>query len=493
MLFSKTDEAHFGSYHHETLVVEVNVPSEELLDMDGLKKVASLKADPETLVDMALKQTAYLHEMRHFYDCFGTMAGYSLFVSRMDLLGRFVRLATHLRTSGQRWQLPLFKWVNGNDSPEPVRSFARRAAGLRLAVDQFVAALKPFTIPGHRKETIIEVPYELGGTIQAFPYSMVRGTSLDALERFTVLYPIGFETLVEGNAQSIQRTLVENTFPSGIAERILNPIALRKGGRFTSEELAGIPMSYNVTDFLISKYLRRHGIESFPRDLVLKLSDMTLSRGTVNAGSDTISIDRLGDILSRQLSAFAPQDLASNNAPYSEEYANAYRVLLEQLERTPTLDQIPDDERPETSIEVIKLFVIHSIVFPLLQERLQTEHRAFSTFKGFQRLLQKFPRPPFLATTKGMEVKNDVPLRVFQSWGHVVMLGQLLRQIVSDVSVLVCPRARELVPGIRWQNLAFERDCRDWIEEQCGAWYDDRSLPLPNCMFSNVLRIIGLA
>src|SRR6185436_19411310 len=94
----------------------------------------------------------------------------------------------------------------------------------------------------------------------------------------TVYYPVGLEVLAEGNTQALQRGLMELECPPGLTARLvgsMQPIEIESDDPVEFMRLNTLP--YNVTDLLVSKYLRLRGRPRFERRALVQLTDQALS------------------------------------------------------------------------------------------------------------------------------------------------------------------------------------------------------------------------
>jgi hypothetical protein len=72
----------------------------------------------------------------------------------------------------------------------------------------------------------------------------------------------------------------------------------------------------------------------------------------------------------------------------------------------------------------------------------------------------------------------------------VIMISSLIRQIIADRQVILCPRAHALTPGLDVEDFALEGSCSKFASVgTCGSWHMDRKMELPSCLFRNTLEI----
>lgn len=499
-IFSATNDGQFGSFHYPHGLIEFTLsePAQQIVERIGRgDRVAAGEMDQDLAVHLAYEITSLFHEMRHFVDVFGTLAGITLFSNYIAQLKAFADISSAMRGAGMHWQVPLSEWTQQDDCPQAVRDFIRTAKGFDVASDIFVAPFNPVEIEGHRNDLIIELDFEGGGKVDAFPLRVGRISESKELLR-TVLYPIGLEALLEGNAHALCRNFVESYFPSYVAEQLEHRILSIPSRDINGQEgqrAAQTATPYMIIDLLITRFLKRHSIDSFPRNLVLAVTDRILSTSSMQKldaphGSTAISIDRIGGNLCDLLESEDPGGLAAGRLSDAPHVSAGYEALLAGLERGNDWDSILDDYSPRTSIEIWEAYVAQNFIVPLLRERLATEHRAFTNSAEFLPLISKIGIAP-ARVVNGKMVLGDMPKRVQQAWHHQLMLGKILSQLVRGGRIL-CPRAHATVPGIDSFNLAIEYECSTHMRLGCGSYVPRQIATEPNCLFESALKVSAL-
>jgi hypothetical protein len=502
--FARADDAQVGEFHYHLGLVEFTLsePAKAIVMQisEGRQQVSVEQRDESTLVQLAYEVTSFFHEMRHFVDTFGTMAGISLFSARLVVLKEFVALSEALNEARMRWDLPLSKWAMQDDCPQAVRDVVRRARTFDIASDIYIAPFTPVEIDGHREDLKIELDYERGGKADAFPLRIGRIDD-SGIERLrTVLFPLGLEALMEGNAHALSRTLVEHYFPEPIAQRLQhrsNIIQSRDERGLDDQRAAQTTMPYMVTDLLITRFLKCHGISKFPRDLIFGLTDRALTTSSIQRrqeipGTTEMHTDRAGGVLVDLLEAEDPQALGAGSVSDAPEMTKAYEALLAGLERGGDWQTVKDDTMPLSSIAIWESYIAQSFIVPLLRERLATGHRAFTSHEGFITLLPKIGLPP-ARVANGRLMLAIMPPRVQQAWWHQLMLGEILRQLIRGDGSVFCPRAHATVPGVTTMNLAFEGDCQRHLRLGCGTFRPGQAAMItPKCLFEDALRVCAL-
>jgi hypothetical protein len=417
----------------------------------------------------------------------------------LEQLKRFVALSGWLRARGLRWRLPLKQWAASGDCPPVIRNFLRQAQAFDLGSELYISPFKPLEIEGHRDELNVAVDYERGGKADAFPLPIDRGREGGNPRKCTVLYPLGMETLMEGNAHAICRTLVERYFPQPVADRFRY-----KTRMFTSEDEKGqsdqraaqTQTPYMVGDLLITRFLASHGITRFPRDLVLGVIDKTLSHMPIDfresmAGVTEAHIDRVGARLVKTLESEDPQALADRGPSDDAETDRRYKALLVEMEKVGDWQSVEDDRTPAASLAIWEKYMAQTFIVPLLRKRLASGHRPFRTYEGFLAMLPRIGLPP-ARVANGELMLGRMPARVQQAWWHQLMLGEIARQLVRGEAHVFCPRAWSAIPGIATMNLALEGDCQRHIRLGCGTFRLGQPGLTPKCAFEGALRICAL-
>jgi hypothetical protein len=499
VFFSRASDKAIGSFHYTLGLVEFNISDEALELVSKLRTVERRGRDDQTLVRLAYEAASYLHEMRHFVDTFGTLAGLSLFSARLDLLKDFSALCLALQQSNVRWLETPVTWARDPQGLKEVRDLVRRAQAFELGSEIYIAPFEPIEVEGHAEELHREFKNERGGTLDATPLRYLRvGADGVQLPR-TVWYPLGLETLIEGNAHAISRTFVEHYFPEPIGamleRRILTQAAQDVQGG-TDQRAAQTATPYMAVDVLISRFLRRHGIERFPRDLVLTLIDRVLCTSSIavkesQAGHTEMHVDRVGVKLVNLLESEPQENLGAGALEPTPEVTRLYKSLLAEFDRGGDWQSVEDDRLPLSSIAIWESYLAKTYIVPLLRERLSSDHRAFTTYDGFIELLAKIGLPPARAVN-GRLILTGMPERVQQAWWHQLMLSNIMQQVMRSSDPAMCPRASGIVPGIATMNLAFQGDCSRHLLLGCGTYQRGQpAVRTPKCLFEDTLRVCG--
>lgn len=503
--FARADDAQVGSFHYPLGMVAFTTSAaaheiiRKIVRMEN--PIAIDENDENKLMQLAYEMVSYLHEMRHFVDTFGTMAGISLFSARLAMLKEFMNLSEALRSGGMRWRFPDAEWSGEIIPSQDIRDYVRRARAFDVGSDIYIAPFSPVEIDGHLDEGLIELEYERGGTADAFPLR-VGLLGEDGTERLrTVLFPLGVEALMEGNAHAFCRSFIEHHFPESVAQRLqygVSKIKARDEHGRDDQRAAQTTTPYMVTDLLITRFLRNHGISKFPRDLVFALTDRILAMSAIRfldapSGKTALHVDRVGAKLVGLLEAADPQSLGSGiivaDVP---DVTEAYKGVLAGLEQGGDWHTVDDDNTPRSSIAIWESYIAQNIIVPLLRARLASNHEAFASYEGFVTLLSKVGSPP-ARVANGQLTLSTMPPRVQQAWLHQMMLGEILHQLVRGNGSVFCPRAYGTVPGLNTMNLAFEGDCQRHRRLGCGTFrLGQAAVIAPKCLFEDGLRVSAL-
>ena len=157
-----------------------------------------------------------------------------------------------------------------------------------------------------------------GARVPAFPlhiaFEIRDGTELpDASELSNVrVYsiPLGFDTLVEGNAQALQHDLLKSMWPEDIVEKFeaaqTEAASILPGDAVVDIDVLSdtLRQPYRITDLLLSKYLKtQQGMNKFPRAWIPQLTDCALMGGYLDqfegAGEDHLPGGMFVTLLSR--------------------------------------------------------------------------------------------------------------------------------------------------------------------------------------------------
>lgn len=499
MFFSVSDSNQFGSFRPTLALVDYQL-SEEAAEVVGSgAAIGDLNLSFERERRLLYEVVSYFHEMRHLYDCFGTLAGLSMISQSFQAMKSFALTSTHLRKSGKVWEIPLPSGVTAEQLDSRIRSTALGVRATYFGVGYFQASFDPFFIEGHLESPYIKVPAGRGGQeIDAFPLRVMGGVEGKPLVPQSRILPLGFEAFAEGTAHAISRTFAESYFSDEVARSLVPTVFKREiESNEKSNSWGEMDLPYNTTDLMISRYLRGRGIERFPRNLVLAATDIVLSRARlgiyeIELGKYAIEISSFGEILMEVLSGATDLELSSGVIS-DQKGGELYMKLLTELEKGEGWNAVSDYNDPFSSILIWESYVAQHVTIPLLRARMESNHKAFTTSDGFFSLSQKFV-PPVAVKNGKLGFDDDVPMRVRQAWGHVVMVDDLMRQIGSLAPIIRCPRVHMRVPGA--DSIVWTRNSKqscDWnFKRGCGAWAVNGFQMQPDCLFTSALHSLAI-
>ena len=500
-LFSRTDDSQFGSFHYPLGLIEYKLSARAQEGFERIRRGERFTAadgDEDALTQLAYEMMSLYHEMRHFVDMFGTVAGCALFGGYIARLKDFAEISGIMREAGMRWKLPLVKWSGESDCPAVVRKFIREAKTFNVGADLFISPFEPVEVDGHREAILIELEYAGGGRTDAFPLriGVIKG-GVETLR--SILFPMGLEALTEATAHALSRNLVSDYFPASISQRLENQsVALDVAeDQLTNDQLfAQTATPYMAVDLMISRFFQRKGISGFQRDLIFALVDRVLTTAKighveVQPGTTGFHYDRVGNMLLALLESGDPNLLKAGKIADRPDLLNAYKGLLANLESGGDWETVEDDGSPLSSVRIWEAYVAKKLMLPLLRERVATDGTVFTRHNEFLGLINRIGLP-LVRVANGKLLFGDMPERVIQAWIHQLMLGQILHRLVSGKPIF-CPRAFSLLPGIDTVNLAFDGECDNHMVMGCGTFRPEQTDPTtPNCLFELSLRVSAL-
>jgi hypothetical protein len=475
--------------------MQLEVDPKDYLDLERFRSFKSSATDVNKKVEFALAQAAFVHETRHFHDVFGTRSGINLFLAKFHLLQEFVRRAPIFAKKG--WALPVTKASFTDMDPEAWR-FLKYALDVKMVCRRFQGQLLPSLITDEVPPD--PVPYvsrlreeSFGSIVYAFPARVTRLTpenkEIPALQHI----PIAFDALLEGNAQAIQRSLVETLWDDEVASYMfaLAGVSIRQ-----PDAQFGYAPTYNATDLMVSRYIENAGGKrQFPRSALLALTDHALTAAieiTKNTdGTRTVSLECPGHSFVNLLKDTGPEAIrAGQIKPPLDE---GYSALRDFYAAVPSFETVDDTmSGPAADIEVLFRWIARNVIAPLLSARLSSRHKVFSDSYLWMNQLPSLPQVPFRIRPDGRCI-SSAPKRVIDAWLRIRIVERLLAQLTSGEPVILCPRAHNTAPGIEKANFAYTGDCDEYIAaDLCGRFHTGMPLTaLPECLFRDSLVYFG--
>lgn len=508
---SRAHDDEFGAFHYREMAVEYQSSQQfGVLSPDALNKLLSSNATLKERVAAALADSAYLHELRHFHDCFGTAAGLSLFRLHIKRLGKFVRLRDELKQHRIAWKLPLTKWVEREDCPSVVKHFVRGQLGVQSVVDLFLGRVPAVSQEGHAKGAWRDVRFEdLDWELPFYPYHVVTGRmgshGEPDIRGMTTWVAIGFEALLEGNAQALQRNWLESRWPEDVVDGVWKLLTERTRtvpAQSSWEELrdwsASVVLPYTTTDFLITKVLEEQGYRTFTRDLITKLTDRALMESQMvtssirNGGSSAVAVQVIhpGRTFVDILSSTEWRDPLIESVRYPDN-TEVLKTLREEYSIQPALEDLLDEAHGVNPLKLVESFVAQKVVVPLLDARLRHGNEVLSDPCVYLEHANKLPPPPLFINPTGFH--STFPETMGSSWWEYVMLGSIVDQLLSGKVVMSCPRAYRSAPYLQHLELSKGRSCNElFSQRECGNWLNGELDSLPDCGFRAVIQGLNL-
>jgi hypothetical protein len=449
----------------------------------------------EKLLAYALNRYTFFHEMLHFHDYFGTMAGINLFYTHLRQVKAFAAFMEALRESGRRLVLPLDTAFSDSDPfADAAKAQIRNWLVLLQSTATFAQAFKKTFGYGHHLND--HVVYKKRGSslpeVATFPVSAsIR--SPDDLQEVTIYYPIGLEALLEGNSQAVQRGLIESECSVELADKL---VALLWPQQISPdqplESLKDGILPYNITDVLVSKYLRLRGHPKFQRKSILQITDQTLSRSYLRALNEPWEVPPkfefrdVGRLFVDTLEGSAIHDLVDGTVPWPETLTAMYKAILDTINKSKRPEDIPYAADFMAPLNIMESVVSHCIIAPLLKARIDLNHGIFHDVDKYVELLPTLPRPPvILRGSKHSMAGYMTSAKVSDAWIKYCLLTSAMHEIYGLKKELHCFRSHQLRkssfnlcrPGTCQGNMAVGL-CTEWFANQ----------PLPDCVFASMVR-----
>lgn len=508
-LKSQLSDKAYGSYSHQFLQVSINAHSDKFDDFKKYRELASKNASNEQLAHEALTQASIIHEFKHYYDCFSTSAGGTLFKTYLIDLKEFNNISVLLKKHNLEWKLPLTDWVYDSNCPKEVKEFVSSHKARQLISFVYMGGLELPQEDGYSDEIWREVRTpQLGNfTFPVYPLKYKGFTKTKEVST-TNWCSVGFEALIEGSAQAFQRSLIESFCSKEVAEYVQKKFtySIKYLDKDTNDEIkaAGreIPYYYNLTDFLITKFLRKkHGINTFNRGIITQLSDTALMESIF---PDKLNMKPMRHPGQAFIHALSSSDFTNKFNPKLRDcvYSNTIiQHIIDSLLRdsdTPTnIISSVSSLNISNAIQIIESYVDHEVAIPLLKLRMQYGHSIFNDLRQFMKLQAHFPRPFATFWSNGVEFNKNLSPHIINAWMFFVILRSIYNQMMSGATVICCPRAKNLISGIEWVDFTMpnsQGNCSQFIRKRmCGTFLQGQSTDnLPKCVFYHVIQNLNL-
>jgi len=503
-LKSKLNNESYGSYLHQFIQVTLNMAPNEIV---GFKNIDQKNINNPELINKILQQASFIHEYKHFVDCFSTTAGITLFGGIINEIKYFLKACSYLKAKKIKWQLPVKDWVKKNTCPLIIKNLVKSHNEKRL--------FRPIYNGGTEflnEEGISDKVWRNAKTPQLgnfyFPLyplkienrKYIKG-KLDSTLFRTSWQSIGFETLIEGNAQAFQRSIIGNQFSGEIENQIWKKFTqnITKGANF-NKDIAQLPSHYNLTDFLITKFLNtRHNETKFDRRLLTKITDIALMETIfpLNPNRDWNGHPgaRFVEILQtvrKENGKFKTRNCLVDNA--------SIKTQIENLKKTRKKPEIYIEEfkrlNKQDPVTIIESFVQHEIVIPLLQLRLDRGNEIFSDVLLFIKHFKDFPEPLLTVYKNSIKFSSKANQPIQNAWIEFVFISSIFEQIMNNSKIICCPRFYRITSGIERFSCIADRkyNCEQFIQDRkCGTYtpFDNESKSV-NCLFYLLMKDLQL-
>jgi hypothetical protein len=498
----------FGSYDPDSFVVTVNQPRGDLLALEDIDAFIRDHPDIDVQARRAIAGTTLLHEVRHLYDCLGTIAGVSLFEGQLRLMRRFLDAIGSVQAGMLQRNLPLDAWIGHDDCPTAVKQFA---GDQRLFLERrrvFMGDVDDLC----GEPTVTDEPWcrlEIGaGRLPLIVYPArlhtLRLQNRELFNERSVHCPVGFQTFAEAQAHSLQDAVIRNTWSARVADRVVEMrterqtvIAQAPDTEEFGRDAQLTVQPYATLQLLVAKFLRiRHRVVGeLPATVVTQLADAVLMRVACPLPGSTEAFRAPGDEMIALMEDADWEHRLEGVLWTSSQGENGVklRALVERWRVTiPAIDQLTAQGRQVHAVDIIESYIVHALVIPLFELRLKYGDAVMFDAAMYLEHLHQFPRPPFILWPDGLGFGPDVPEIVRTAWCEYSLLADIVRQVVENEGTLWCNRAGKAIPGLETFDLAFEGSCETHAHGgACGYWRSSQVNKLPPCVFSRVMRAAG--
>ncbi|MBK7095626.1 MAG: hypothetical protein IPH57_11450 [Saprospiraceae bacterium] len=418
--------------------------------------------------------TSYFHELKHFQDSFGTIAGFSLFENEFNLLLKFVEKLYN----NNKYKLPL----SANALEKDNQGFVVECLSHKILCENFRSTKRISKQEEHTNHYKIE--NEKGNIY--FPINTFNVNDGET-SSWVDFIKIGFNTLLEANSLIVDRKI----------------IGLQKNEELDNElkkrlyTINGILTDYWIVDLIVSKYLRKNGRKNFQMESILKIVDITLAKINFKTGSVSniallqyVDIDR---VFLETLESIDFENIEENSIKYPPSVLASYSELIERLAKDFPYFELNEYETGlplsvYDSLIIIRNYIIHFITIPLIRNRLHSEENTFTSFTEFLKNVSEFqPLVMSIDNKVIFTVKNKV---LIEAWINYTWMVSIFSQFANEDKVIKCPAYYNEVLYLKDTNWCFNSTCLAEKKLGCGLFYPNNPLELPSCMFSNIVNQI---
>jgi len=491
-----------GTYYHAYLAIFCSVEDFELTNPDRLLSEIKRKTVPEERLLTAIRGIAPIHEQRHFHDCFGTFAGITLFFKNLERLRSFKKVCKKLCDDNLTIELPIQSWLEKPGCPDYFREFVANCEEnfRRQTLFEGAFSLPPEFAVDERPWETFEIQ-ETGEQFVASPLWWRAKETQDGLPveqmDFTSWIPIGFNTLIEGQVQSLQKEFIKGILPDDVVEmfeRAWDEHAIELSSDVDLDaaiHASHIVEPYDVTDIAVSKFLKSRN-KRFYREELMGVTDAVLMH--------TPFIDELsqpGWRIGQTFTEFVESTWPFNDG---EGYADlapsveTIRDLRADILSFPKPNEISCDGPLESTLDYMESYVRHRIIGPLLAARIEHGSAVFYEIEQYATKIGEFPAAPVMINSSKFAAGAGLGAKFVAKWSEYVLMSQMLDEILGNRTVINCARAYPQgnlsMEGI---NMCFSGSCRENISaRRCGTWDDRSSVSLPPCCFNLLTNLMRL-
>lgn len=411
-----SDAVQLGSFYQHLGLLSFEQTDRGREAIDALTEGRPIDPSVASDLEVAGEVGAYLHELQHFADVFGTAAGTSLVSSGLRWIKAFAELCDEAEV--RRVHDP--KWP---DCEEWTKKRAKILRGFRFALRAeklFSRPFEPFVSNDADDSLFVDVHMPRDGTT-------VRA-ALDG-QPSIIIEPLGFEALIEGSAHLHARDVIDRYFPS------LSYDAQFRVSKWPAGFDVKLPATaYMTIDILVSRWFKNHGIEEFPRSIVHQIIDRTLSSagyklGEVDNAGVAVPMALVGHRLHELLDTLDPREIIAQGVPRDDGMDRIYRAMSDQFDAGEDWDTVTGF-RFDHAVRVWETWLAKHVTAPLLRRRAEAKHHVFEEPGAITEISKLVP----IVVRNGHVVAANMPPAVRNAWAGTVFLTTVLHQLATQVS-----------------------------------------------------------
>lgn len=427
--------------------------------LEDLKAGADQSDD---ILSYLTKRTVAIHESRHFFDCFCTPEGFSLFKEYCGIIGMMGNIVRGVirwkHKEGNKVEYPISKYFLQPDVPQNLKSWWE-----------------------HSKDHLFSITIDVG----YFPLKKLDGH--DSINDFTILSG----RFVNGKKFAVPCVHVNIINSSGKEERILWPV----GFCLILECLSVITQGSFIADFgreLVFDF--RKGFQKLGANpytaLIGTLNRVFKSRGYSPDDNDHFKIAfrslflRVEDFIAKSSRNKAP--IGWSLLLVLEDYVEIENDKFKWV--GPTLDR--SEFQHKTKYQKGLPDDLISYVEEMFYRKAMTTNTPFVEYDsmfGWLSLQDPIPNPPIIFVSDGDVIISDA--KFFQLWINWFMIRELVSSAFSK-ECFICPvRNPETSWMFKSKKIQIDTQCIKSIkEDQCGIWMPNTDYTGPKCMWSEHLK-----